>query len=156
MLTKELAKNYNTKYVRECARNYIKNLNRDYNYFDLFVIARKQLDTEKQREKLAHRYLFCDTELTVLKIWSLHRYKKCHPWILSKLDEIKYDLYLLCDIDLPWEFDPLREHPNLRKHFFNLYKRELTSRNLPFVVISGKGNKRTQNAIDAVDKLSLV
>jgi NadR type nicotinamide-nucleotide adenylyltransferase len=156
MLAKELAKHYKTKFVREYAHNYIKFLGRDYNYFDLFIISQKQLATEILREKLAHKYLFCDTELTVIKIWAMHRYKKCHPWIISKLDEIKYDLYLLCDIDLPWEFDPMREHPDLRRHFFNLYYKELTSRNLPFVVISGQGSQRLQNAIAAVNKLGLV
>jgi NadR type nicotinamide-nucleotide adenylyltransferase len=154
LLAQKLAKHYKSNYVRECARDYIKYLDRDYNYFDLLVIAQRQLFNEKQKEKLAHTYLFCDTELTVIKIWAMHRYKRCHPWILSKLDEIKYDLYLLCDIDLPWEFDPLREHPNMRKYFFDLYHQELTSRNLPFVVISGSGEERLQNAISAVDKLS--
>jgi NadR type nicotinamide-nucleotide adenylyltransferase len=154
-LVRGLAKHYKANYVREFARDYIKFLGRDYNYFDLFVIAQKQLFNERHQERHAERYLFCDTDLTVIKIWAMHRYKKCHPWIISKLDEIKYDLYLLCDIDLTWEFDPIREHPDLRKYFFKQYHAELTSRNLPFVVISGRGSQRLQNAIAAVDKLGL-
>jgi NadR type nicotinamide-nucleotide adenylyltransferase len=153
VLTQALAKHYQANNVRECARDYVKYLDRNYNYFDLLVIAQRQLYNERQKEKLAHRYLFCDTELTVLKIWAMHRFEKCHPWILSKLDEIKYDLYLLCDIDLPWEFDPLREHPDLRQYFFDLYHQELSSRKLPFAVISGEGEERLQNAIEAIDAL---
>jgi nicotinamide riboside kinase len=56
----------------------------------------------------------------------------------------------LCDIDLPWEFDPLREHPEMRKELFELYCRELSSRGFPFYVIRGMGSKRLKNAIDNI------
>jgi len=56
----------------------------------------------------------------------------------------------LCDIDLPWEFDPLREHPEMRKELFELYCRELSSRGFPFYVIHGMGSKRLKNAIDNI------
>jgi len=49
-----------------------------------------------------------------------------------------YDLYLLCDIDLPWEDDPLREHPASRKELFDLYFQTLNRWKVPFEVISGK------------------
>jgi len=152
-LARELARHYHTKYNSEMARNYIEFLGRDYNYFDLLLIAKRQVAAEMRKEKVANTYLFCDTELSVIKIWAMHRYKRCHPWILDKLQEIKYDLYLLCDIDLPWTYDKQREHPHLRQYLFDKYREELTSRNLPFVVISGSGNERTQNAICAVDSL---
>lgn len=151
-LTWKLAKHYGGKYVRETARNYLEELGRKYNYFDLWVIAQMQLKNEQQRERFASNYLFCDTELTVIKIWSEHRFSKCHPWVLKKLGEIKYDLYLLCDVDLPWKPDPLREHSHLRKYFFDKYHNELTGRGLPFVIISGTGPQRVQNAVDAIDR----
>jgi hypothetical protein len=33
-------------------------------------------------------------------------------------------LYLLCDIDLPWQYDPLREHPHKRQYLYDLYYNE--------------------------------
>jgi NadR type nicotinamide-nucleotide adenylyltransferase len=155
MLASELARHYNTGYVKEAARDYIQYLNRPYNYLDLLVIAKRQITAESYRMKLADPYVICDTELTVIKIWAFHRYKMCHPWILKYLDKVKYDLYLLCDIDLPWEYDPLREHPERRKYFFDLYLHDLTRRKVPFVIISGTGEQRTQNAIDAIEALNL-
>lgn len=152
-LAKELAFHYKTLYAREAARNYVRDINRDYNYFDLYVIALKQLSHEKRIARNAKKYMFCDTELTVIKIWAMHKFNKCHPFVLQKLEEVKYDLYLLCNTDLPWEYDAYREHPNLGQYFFEKYEQELINRKLPYVIISGKGKERLQNAINAVDAL---
>jgi len=50
----------------------------------------------------------------------------------EKIEENKYDLFLLCDIDLPWEADPQREHPHMREKLFTLYYDELKGRGVPF------------------------
>jgi NadR type nicotinamide-nucleotide adenylyltransferase len=153
LLAAELSSYYHTFFAPEYARNYIASLDREYNFRDLCYIAKRQIASENIWERRSTGYLFCDTELTVIKIWAEHRYHKCPKWVLKNISEIKYDLYLLCDIDLPWVYDPQREHPKLREYFFNKYRDELVSRNLPFVVISGTGKQRTQNAIDAIDAL---
>lgn len=137
-----LAKEYNTTFVPEFARGYIEKLDRPYHYNDLLEIAKGQVSTESQLVKSANKIIFCDTDLTVIKIWSEHKFGECHPWILNKLNIIHYDYYFLCDIDIPWEFDEQREHPQLRKYFFDLYKKEMESRNLPYQIISGKVNER--------------
>ena len=61
-----------------------------------------------------------------------------------------FDLYLLCAPDLPWEFDPVREHGNDREYFFDWYKREIEQTSKPFKIIDGIGNKRIENAINSV------
>ena len=154
-LAKELAKHYSTVYVPEYARKYLEFLGRPYLYYDLKIIAQRQLLNENQKQRKANGYLFCDTELSVIKIWSEHRYKKCDPWIMKWLNKITYDIYLLCDIDLPWEADPQREHPHLRQYLLDKYKEELSGRNLPFVIISGNGEKRIQMAIEAVESIRI-
>ena len=148
-----LANHYHTVGVPEYARGFITVINRPYTYKDLVVIARLQMESERRYMKIANKILFCDTELTVMKIWAEHRYNKCHNWILKKLNEIQYDHYFLCNIDLPWQPDPQREHPDLRDHFFELYKAELTARNLPFTLISGQGDNRLAMAIQTIDRL---
>jgi len=99
----------------------------------------------------ANKYLFCDTELIVTKIWSEVRFKRCDPWIIRTIREHPYDLFLLCNIDLPWEYDPLREHPEMRGKLFDLYYKELSSGKLPFFVISGSGENRVKHAMDIID-----
>ena len=67
----------------------------------------------------------------------------------------KYDLYLLCNIDLPWVKDDLREYPDEqpRKELYHIYKDLLVNQQTPWVSISGNYQQRLQTAITAVDTL---
>lgn len=153
LLARQLASHYGTVYVPEFARGYIDSLNRPYQESDITEIARGQLRMEQEMEAKANKYLFCDTELIVTKIWSLHKYGSCDPFILDNIRNNRYDLYLLGDIDLPWEQDPQREHPHLRKFFFDWYKRELEGYGFRYEVIHGMGQQRLERAIGYVDGL---
>lgn len=157
-LCRELAKHYCTAFVAEYARTYFDNLQRDYAEHDILEIAMGQLALE---HKMANdmescaagtSLLFCDTELIVTKIWSIHKYNRCHPWILEQITKNKYDLRLLCDIDLAWQPDPLREHPHLRKYFFNRYVEELEHYGFTYEIVNGANEQRTKHAIEAISK----
>jgi len=150
MLAKQLAEHYHTIWVPEFARVYIDSLSRPYNQKDILLIAKGQLRSEKEYFNRAGTFLFCDTELIVTKIWSEVKYRCCHEWILQKIRKNKYDLYLLCNIDLPWEDDPQREHPDKRQYLFDLYVKELNERTLPYFIISGIGKDRLNNAIRVI------
>lgn len=152
-LAERLAAHYHTVFVPEYARMYIDDLHRPYEQKDILDIAVGQLRHEKQMESLAVDILFCDTELLVTKIWSEVKYGTCDPWILKNIEEHHYDLFLLCNIDLPWAEDPQREHPHMREKLFSLYFDELTERQFPFVVISGNGDQRLHNAIHAIQQV---
>ena len=152
MLAEALANHYNTRWVPEYAREYLEHLDRPYEQQDILAIAKGQLKREQEAYTAANSYLFCDTELIVTKIWSEVKYGSCDPWILDHINKNRYDLYLLCDIDLPWMDDPLREHPHLRDHLFHLYHEELRTRGFPFKVISGIGTRRLFHAIQAIEK----
>ncbi len=152
-LAEKLAERYQTAWVPEYAREYLAEINRPYVREDILIIAAGQLDQETKAMKAASGFLFCDTELLVAKIWSEVKYDFCDPWILNKLETHVYDLYLLCNIDLPWEYDPLREHPDRRQFLFDLYYNELTKRKFPFSVVSGTGNARLQIAVNMIEEL---
>lgn len=150
-LAQELAKTYNTVWVPEFARAYLEGLNRPYNQDDIFSIAKGQLASEDKMAKDANKYLFCDTDLTVCKIWSMVKYGYCQEQLIDLYNNTNYDFYLLTDIDLPWEYDPLREHPNFRKELFNFYVTELSNEAKPFAIVHGTGNQRLNNAIHAIE-----
>ncbi len=152
-LTASLAKHYNTAYVPEFARHYIDRLDRPYEESDFPEIAKGQLDSEAQMEKQANGILFIDTCLIVLKVWSEHKFGACYPEIIDKINQQQYDLYLLTGTDVPWEEDPQREHPHLRDFFYNVYRKELQTRNLPFIEIQGEYYYRKKAAVKAVDDL---
>jgi NadR type nicotinamide-nucleotide adenylyltransferase len=152
-LSEELATYYKTVFVPEYARGYIDALDRPYNREDILIIAKGQIRDEARMKQQAYRMLFCDTELIVTKIWSEVKYGICDPWILKMIEENNYDLFLLCNIDLPWEEDPQREHPHMREKLFSLYLDELTNRGFPFKVVSGTGKERLMNAIGFVESI---
>lgn len=145
-----LANHYPALWVPEVARQYLANLGRAYMFEDIVLIAKAQLELENALAEKARRFLFCDTDFLVTKIWSNYKYGKCDPWIDEKVKSHRYDLYLLCDIDLPWVEDPLREHPDKRRELFEMYRRELESLQVNYKIISGKGEVRLMNAISAI------
>ncbi len=150
-LAQELARYYNTAWVPEFARSYIETLKRPYNQDDILRIAQGQLASEAEISKRANKYLICDTELTVCKIWSLVKFGNCHKQLIDLHNNTYFDFYLLTDIDLPWEYDPQREHPNYRKELMNMYIYELSNEHKPFAIVNGTGNQRLINAIKAID-----
>ncbi len=152
-LAAELAAHYQTIWVPEYAREYLTLLGRSYVYSDVLKIARKQFSMMKEVPPGAKETMIIDTELIVTKIWCDVKYGKCHPWIIKNIDKQQVDLYLLTNIDLPWQHDPLREHPHLREHLFALFKSELETRGYRFAVINGIGEERLINAIQAVEKI---
>jgi NadR type nicotinamide-nucleotide adenylyltransferase len=151
-LAENLAKHFNTAWVPEYSREYLAGLGREYGFEDIVRIAKGQLKLEEDEARMADRFLFCDTDLLVTKVWSEFKYDACDPWILEQVKIHRYDLYLLCDIDLPWEFDPLREHPDRRKELFEIYRRHLREMKVNFSIVSGSGQKRLENAINAIDE----
>ena len=152
-LAKALAGHYGAPMAPEYARTYLEQLGRPYEEEDLLHIARGQLTWEEHHAMEAEDWLIVDTSLIVLKVWSEYKYGRCHPFILENLRTSRYDLFLLCRPDLPWAFDPLREHPDRRAELYLLYERELKAYGFPYRVISGQGAQRFQNALTALEKL---
>ena len=150
-LAAQLAAHFNTQWVPEYARTYIDQLDRPYVEKDLLEIAKGQFDAERKIAQQAESPVFLDTSLEVIKIWSEKKYGRCHSWIIEKLKTNPHDLYLLCQPDIPWQFDPQREHPQEREQLFNLYHQELTEQNTNFVLISGLKEKRLINALQYVE-----
>ena len=146
-LTRQLATHFQCPMVEEYARTYIANLTEVYRQPDLLAIARGQLRNEDSFKEIEARWLFCDTDLRVIKIWSNFKFGKVDPWILEQIKEREYHRYLLMDVDLPWEPDPQREHPHSRTELFELYHNELMSSGVPFHIISGVNQDRLKNAL---------
>ena len=159
-LCAQLAAHYRTEWVREYAREYLEQHGTDYRFEDLYTIAAGQMvREEKTFSSLAtnkkSKVVFIDTDLYVIKIWSEFVFNKIDNRILNAINIRKYDLYFLCDTDLPWVEDRLREYPDpaVRKKLFKHYKEEMTEQSTPWVVISGNYEERLAAAILACDGL---
>jgi NadR type nicotinamide-nucleotide adenylyltransferase len=158
-LCEELAHHYQTEWCREYAREYLSKNGKNYTYDDLLRIAKGQLEME---DKLSNssgtansNLLFIDTDMYVMKVWCEYVFDKCHRFILEEIVSRKYDLYLLCNTDLPWTPDELREYPDLktREKLFSIYKDIMINQNTPWVEISGQTVQRKQLAISTINKI---
>lgn len=154
-LCQQLAAHYNTLWVPEYAREHLQKHGMAYTYTDLLTIARNQLILEDELAASAPGLIFVDTDMYVMKIWCEFVFGKCHQWILDRIAERKYALYLLCNIDLTWYPDPLREYPELepRKKLFHIYKDNMMNQHVPWKIISGSNEERFRKAVDAVNRL---
>ncbi|GJM28086.1 MAG: hypothetical protein DHS20C17_07210 [Cyclobacteriaceae bacterium] len=153
-LTKQLADYFGCPLVEEYARFYLSQLDRPYNQEDLLKIAQGQLASEDTRQEPGKPYLFCDTDLRVIKIWSSFKFNQVHPWILAQIEKRKYHAYLLMDIDILWVPDPQREHPESRQQLFNIYQKEIESSGVPYALISGEKQQRFRQALESLSHLT--
>ena len=174
-LCEKLAAHYQTLWVPEYAREYLEKQGTEYTYEDLLTIAKGQIELEErissklkvqsskfkvqnsQPSTINHQpstSLFIDTDMYVMQVWAEYVFDNCHNWILNRIAERKYDLYLLCDVDLPWIEDTLREYPDegIRKKLFYFYKELMTTQSTPWHIISGTYEQRLQHAIDVINE----
>ncbi len=149
-LAENLAMKYNEPWVPEYAREYLGSINRPYTFDDILEIAKGQFEAEERMARQAKDRLFVDTDFLVTRIWCLVKFGRSHPWIDYMTDNHNYTHYLLCNTDLPWEADPLREHPNQRNELFGMYLSELRSRKLPFTIVEVRGDARLVSAMETI------
>jgi len=154
-LSKRLADHYNTLWVPEYAREYLTVHGMNYTYDSLLDIAKGQVELEeKYLREVQKPLLFIDTDMYVMKVWSEFVFGKCHQFIIDQIAARSYDLYLLCNIDLPWSPDPLREYPDPapRQQLFRTYHDILVNQSTPWAIISGNADERLQTAIAACER----
>ena len=146
-----LARYYNTVWVPEYARKYCEGLDHLPTMTDELNMLRGQLALEDQVINKANHLVFCDTMFLTVKIWSEFEFKTYPAEVDTELLTRSYDFFLIMNIDLPWQDDPLRNFPDLREHFMKVHINEVRSLGKPYAIISGFGVEREENAIKAVE-----
>ena len=172
-----LSQHYRMQWCPEFAREYLLTNGKEYDFDDLLAIAKGQLALEDEYTAMVNSQwakvddftsvnaaslltthqsplLFIDTDMYVMKVWCEYVFGKCHQFILNQIVCRQYDLYLLCNTDLPWVKDELREYPDeaTRKELYHIYKDLLINQHVPWVEISGNYDDRLLLAIDAVEE----
>ena len=157
-LAKLLANHYKSEWVPEFAREYLQ---KKWNKFqkvctkeDLPVIVSEQLKMENKKISKAKKYLFCDTNILVTRIWSeTHFNGYCDPEIIKLSEQLSYDYYLLTSIDVPWKKDDLRDRPYDREKMFSYFKDVLDNNNKPYSIIKGSIEERLTDSIKIINNL---
>lgn len=150
-LAKQLADHFETVWTPEFAREYLQKKWDSFQEIcapeDLLPIAIGQIKLENDSLLTANKYLFCDTNLMVTKVFSEMYYNFCDPALDKAASKHKYDLFFLTDIDVPWTKDDLRDKPSDRETTFNTFKNALKESEKPYIIISGTPEERFKKAI---------
>lgn len=180
-LCSQLAAHFGTLWCPEYAREYLLEHGTDYTFENLLTVAKGQLRLEEEygrrvmdesgssghgsspgepsvhlpaNNNCHNKLLFIDTDMYVMRVWCEFVFGKCHNWILRRIAERPYDLYLLCNTDLPWAKDELREYPDheTRLNLYYYYKDTVINSGVAWAEVSGTNEQRLQTAVEAVNK----
>jgi len=151
-LSEALASQLNAVLIPEFARTYVESLNRSYEYVDLEIIARQQMEEEfRLAESCSGCMLIFDTWLIITKVWFDVVFGRVPEWIDHHISSSEIDLFLVCKPDLPWIADPVRENGGeMRQSLFERYCKEIEYYGFSYGVIEGFGEKRVQNALKMI------
>lgn len=155
-ISKQLSKYYQVPWVAEYARYYCANLTTPCTLQDEINMFHGQVALEQAvLETTEAEFIICDTTFITVKIWSDAFFGETPNVVLEALSANKYDFYVLLDIDLPWEDDPLRDFPDQREHFLGIWHKELKALGANYKLVGGMGDFRLQNAITVIDEFLL-
>jgi len=149
-LSLELGKRFNAPVVPEYAREHLTGRGGSYTQEELGLIAKGQFDAEQQLLNEGHPLVICDTDISVIKIWSDAKYGNTAADITTLFARQSDRFLLLMKPDLPWEPDPLRENPDDRDELFDRYVALLDESGANYAIVSGEGEERLNNAMNAI------
>lgn len=151
-MARRMAELYKTEWVPEVSREIVTT--NDFTIEDIIKIGHAQTERVIEKAKTANKILFCDSDLITTQIYSRY-YLKVVPPVLFELEhQIKYNLYFLFEIDVPWVADGLRDlgENYKRKEMFEVFKGELDRRSISYISIKGSWEEREKMIKKEVDK----
>jgi NadR type nicotinamide-nucleotide adenylyltransferase len=149
-LAPRLARHFNTPCIAEFGRTYAEKYGTDFTMADLLAIARAH-DAKTSAAMARGRFpVILDTDPLMTAVWASMLFGRRDPWFDRWTGCA--DLYLLFDIDLPFEADGTRLFGSeaARARFFELSRQELVKRGVRWRLVSGTGEARYMNAIEAI------
>jgi NadR type nicotinamide-nucleotide adenylyltransferase len=156
-LAGDLARQFGTVCVAEYAREYldrkVATTGLPLDERDVEPIARGQIAAEDRGAATATGLLVLDTDLVSTTVYARHYYGACPAWIDQAARDRRGDLYLLCDIDVPWVADSVRDRPHHREHMHALFVEALDTLGAPYVLIRGSWAARLTTAVAAVSEV---
>lgn len=152
VLAKHLALQYRGVLVPEFAREFVERLNHAYTYHDVRKIARQQVRSRSRITKKYSDWIFFDTDLVITKVWFVEVYQRYPAWLERNIRSGIMDLYLLCNNEIPWEADSIRENGGARRDYlFERYREELETYGFSYRVVTGSGSDRFDNAVRGIN-----
>ncbi len=153
-LSRRLAEWADTDWVPEASRVYAERTSRPLTVDDVGPIAREHIllaDAAARRAADRGREaLILDTDLVSTVVYARHYYGAVPRWVERAERERRAALYLLCDVDVPWVPDGIRDRPTEREAMFSRFADALARRHAHVVRVRGGWDERWRVAVDAV------
>jgi len=145
-LSRRLAETASAEWVPEASRVYAERKGGELFAADVAPIAREHIRladaaAEKARSE-GKQLLVMDTDLLSTVVYARHYYRMVPPWVERVERARRADLYLLCDVYVPWIPDGIRDRPSNRDEMFALFRDALVRRKAPFVLVRGDWDER--------------
>jgi HTH-type transcriptional regulator, transcriptional repressor of NAD biosynthesis genes len=152
-LSSQLARAYETVWNPEYGRPYTE-LGRDpalpWASDEFTYIARLQCWYEDQLADQARRVLFCDTDAFTTALF--HEVYLGRPTAaFDDLLERRYELTVVCGLDIAWRHDGIREFERQRRSMHERYLAHAAESGLPWLEVVGSEADRLEAARAAVD-----
>jgi NadR type nicotinamide-nucleotide adenylyltransferase len=152
-LARRLAESLGTECVPEASRLFAERAARELTSADVEPIAREHVtlvDAAAERVRACGgTTLVLDTDLLSTVVYGRHYYDFSSAWLEAEERARQADLYLLCDVDVPWIADGIRDQPINREAMFSLFRDALAERAARTVVVRGDWNARWTTAFGA-------
>lgn len=154
-LAERLSLRYGVPWIPEFARAYTIARRGVLDASDVEHIARGQMESEDATSVQRSDFVILDTDLMSTVVYARAYYGACPSWIVEEAARRRADLYLLCDIDVPWVADPARDRPRERRVMHAAFEAQLKEWDVPYALIAGPWPQREARAVDAIDAFRL-
>ena len=149
-----LAGQFDTQWVPEYGREYWERhqVDRRLTLPQLAEIAVGHRQREDQIIAEANRFLFVDTDATTTFQFSQYYHGTAHPTVCQLANECRtrYQLFFLCDTDIPYDDTWDRSGSMHRDQFQQQIEADLRQRGTPFIKLTGSLACRTARVAEAL------
>jgi NadR type nicotinamide-nucleotide adenylyltransferase len=155
-LAAELARYYGAPLVTEFLRAFVERHTGALEFEHQEPIARGQIEVEDEhiaRARGTHPLVVLDTDLLSTVVYSYHYYGRCHAWIDEAARARRPDLYVLCETDVAWLPDGVRDRGDRRDEMQSLFLEAVRDSGAPYVSVSGTIGERLAQAVSAIDEV---
>lgn len=158
-LASDLAAALGTSWVPEYGREYwehkmARGEPNTWRTEEFAAIAREQCRREDAAARLCNRVLVCDTDAFATRVWH-QRYMGAWSPIVDAIaaEHRRPDLYLLTDVDTPFEQDGTRDGEHIREWMHQTLVEQLIAHRRPFIEVKGSPDQRVAIAAAAVERV---
>lgn len=150
-LATQLATHYGCEFVPEFVREYAEQKHGPLTFADHGPITRGQIALEDTYATRATSLLIQDADLLSTVAYCTHYFGMCPAWIEEAAVARRPALYLLCDIDVPWAADGVRDRGDRREEMHALFVETLARLGAPYREVRGIGATRFARARSLID-----